>query len=211
MPVAATASSSGGFVTSPEAILYAGTPTSSSSSTASTENGDEKNTRPRSSANAFSRRWSSCESSMRFVNSQRGSSKCGGVGVEGSISASAMCVWNLTASAPASAAASISRSAWRIEPSWLLPISAMTNDARAELSSGDLHGGHCSGGRPRIRRSRPPLLDARRSVFWSFRSSSRAIARSRSARARSLRSPASSFQLRAERWNAYSACSRSVA
>ena len=48
---------------------------------------------------------------MRFVNSQRGSSKCGGVGVEGSISASAMWVWNLTASAPASAAASISRSA----------------------------------------------------------------------------------------------------
>ena len=64
---------------------------------------------------------------MRLVNSQRGSSKCGGVGVEGSISASAMWVWNLTASAPASAAASISRSACRIEPSWLLPISAMTS------------------------------------------------------------------------------------
>ena len=64
---------------------------------------------------------------MRLVNSQRGSSKCGGVGVEGNISASVMWVWNLTASAPASPAASISRSAWRIEPSWLLPISAMTN------------------------------------------------------------------------------------
>ena len=68
-PVAAIASISGGFVTSPEAILYAGTPTSSSRATASTENGDEKNTRSRSSANAFSRRWSSFESSIRFVNS----------------------------------------------------------------------------------------------------------------------------------------------
>src|SRR4051794_35180778 len=63
---------------------------------------------------------------MRFVKSQRGSSKCGGVGVEGSISASAMCVWNLTASAPAPAAASIRRSARSISPLWLLPISAIT-------------------------------------------------------------------------------------
>ena len=55
LPVAATASTSGGFVTSPEAILYAGTPTSSSSATASTENGDEKKTRPRSSADSFRR------------------------------------------------------------------------------------------------------------------------------------------------------------
>ena len=71
------------------------------------------------------------ESSIRFVNSQRGSGKWGGVGVEGCISASAMWVWNLTASAPASAAASISRSAWWTLPSWLLPISAMTRAGRA--------------------------------------------------------------------------------
>ena len=92
----------------PTRSCTAGMPTSSSSSTASTENGDEKKRRPRSSACAFSRRCSSGDSSIRFVNSYRGSSKCGGVGVEGSISASAMCVWNFTASAPASAAASMS-------------------------------------------------------------------------------------------------------
>ena len=156
MPVAAIASSSGGFVSSPEAILYAGTPTSSSSSTASTENGDEKNTSPRSSANAFSRTWSSCESSMRFVNSQRGSSKCGGVGVEGSISASAMCVWNLTASAPASAAASISRSAWRIEPSWLLPISAMTKTRGPSALPAICTAVTVAAAVRKIRRSQPP-------------------------------------------------------
>ena len=133
-----------------------GTPTSSSSSTASTENGEEKNTSPRSSANAFNRRWSSSESSIRFVNSQRGSSKCGGVGVEGSISASAMCVWNLTASAPASAAASISRSACRIDAVVVVADLGNGEDPRTELPSVDLHGGHCSGGRLRIRRSRLP-------------------------------------------------------
>src|SRR5919106_3013482 len=38
-----------------------------------------------------------------------------------------MWVWNLTASAPASAAASIRARAWPMLPSWLLPISATMN------------------------------------------------------------------------------------
>jgi hypothetical protein len=41
-------------------------------------------------------------------------------------SASAMCVWNLTASAPAAAAASISRRATSRSRSWFAPASAMT-------------------------------------------------------------------------------------
>ena len=65
-------------------------------------------------------------SSIRRVNSKRGSSKWGGVGVDGSISALAMWVWNFTASAPASAAASIRAFACPMLPSWLLPISAIT-------------------------------------------------------------------------------------
>ena len=148
LPVAATASTRGGLVTSPEAILYAGTPTSSRSSTASTENGDEKKTSPCSSASAFSRTWSSRESSIRLVNSKRGSSKCGGVGVEGSISASAMCVWNLTAPAPASAAATIRRSACRMRAVVVVPD--LGDDecraARTELSPGNVHEVHSSGG-----------------------------------------------------------------
>ena len=92
------------------------------------------------------------------------------------------------------------------------------------LASGLASGGHGSspcagwprgGGRTRGRSGpsalpRAPAAQARASRC-SCPSSSRAVARSRSARATSSRRPASSFQLRAERWYAYSACSRSVA
>src|SRR5688572_24850582 len=62
---------------------------------------------------------------MRLMRPKSDSFRYTAVSETSSISASARCVWNFTASTPASAAASTSSWARAMSPSWLMPASAM--------------------------------------------------------------------------------------
>ena len=123
----------GRLVSSPDPTLNAGTPRPSSRSAAPSSNGVDRNSIPRS----WARRWSPAQASAGRASRasiSRWSAPdsparrwYAAVGAPGEARAAGSKVWNLTASAPAAAAASISRAAIAGSPLWLTPASAITN------------------------------------------------------------------------------------
>ena len=132
-PRRASRSRKGRFVSSPEPTLKPGTSIASRRSAESSSNGAERNTMP-AIVGVRLQRAARRRRAGRVARASRAGPRPGrlarwyaAVGAVADARASGTKVWNLTASAPASAAASTSRWAISASPSWLTPASAMTN------------------------------------------------------------------------------------
>ncbi len=121
-----------GSSSSPEPTLKPGTSIASRSSAEASSNGVERNTMPRSRGVALQtrpRHRSAGRAARASPADPRPGRRRAGTrrsGQSPTARASGTKVWNLTASAPASAAASMSRCAISTSPSWFTPASAMT-------------------------------------------------------------------------------------
>ena len=127
-PAEAALRISGRSTISKEAIFMAGTPSAASPSTAAWSNGLEKKWIRLSRACSASLGCHSRGSEIASSSScgERSSSRYANRGVFDEYSPAPVYVWNFTASAPASAAMSISSRAIPRSRLWLAPASAMT-------------------------------------------------------------------------------------